>query len=123
MFPAAAGVHASCPDRYHGRAFVNNVEWDISALSQCEQGVGCPVSKTFTDPFFMVPDGCSSIQMTATAAGGRGVVNSFPPTRASAFRGELEISDASSQAICRCLATVWAYFDRLLVISGRIRRG
>ena len=46
---AAAGTHLSCPDRYLGKAYVGRQEWDISGLAQCEQGRGCPVSKTFTD--------------------------------------------------------------------------
>ena len=90
---SAAGTHGSCPDRYIGKAYINSVEWDISSLAQCEQGVGCPVSSTFTDPQFMVPDGCASYDMTATKNGGRGIVSSFPPSRESSFRGELEISD------------------------------
>ena len=90
---AAAGSHTSCPDRYLGRAYVNNVEWDISTLQQCEQGIGCPVSHTFTDPQFMVPQGCSTIDMQVTKNAGRGIATSYPPTRASSFRGEVELSD------------------------------
>ena len=41
----------------------------------------------------MVPDGCGAYTMTATKNSGRGIVTSFPPTRESSFRGELEISD------------------------------
>lgn len=90
---SAAGTHGSCPDRYIGKAYINSVEWDISSLAQCEQGAGCPVSSTFTDPQFMVPDGCGTYAMTATKTGGRGIVTSFPPSRESSFRGELEFSD------------------------------
>ena len=52
---SAAGQHASCPERYIGKAYVNSQEWDISGMAQCEQGVGCPVSETYTDAQFMVP--------------------------------------------------------------------
>ena len=62
-------------------------------MGACEQGVGCPVSKTYTDYQFEVPEGCSSVAMTAQKNAGRGRANSFPPTLATAFRGELEISD------------------------------
>ena len=79
---SAAGTHASCPERFIGRAYVNSVEWDISDLAQCEQGIGCPVSSTFTDLQFNVPDGCLTYGMTAQKNGGRGIVTSFPPTRA-----------------------------------------
>ena len=51
------------------------------------------VSKTFTDEQFMVPQGCAQIQMTATKNAGRGTVTSFPPSRASSYRGEIEIND------------------------------
>ena len=90
---SAAGTHGSCPERYQGRAYVNQQEWDISDLGQCQQGVGCPVSRTYTDQQFEVPMGCASINMQATKNGGRGTITSFPPTRASGYRGELEISD------------------------------
>ena len=90
---SAAGQHASCPERYIGKAYVNSQEWDISGMAQCEQGVGCPVSETYTDAQFMVPMGCDQITMDAQKTGGRGIVNSFAPTRASGYRGELEISD------------------------------
>ena len=90
---SAAGTHASCPERFIGRAYVNSVEWDISDLAQCEQGIGCPVSSTFTDLQFNVPDGCLTYGMTAQKNGGRGIVTSFPPTRENSYRGELEISD------------------------------
>jgi hypothetical protein len=29
------------------------------------QGKGCPVSQTYTDPQFMVPQGCSTVRMAA----------------------------------------------------------
>ena len=51
------------------------------------------MSNTFTDEMFMVPQGCSTIEMTAQKNGGRGIVTSIPPTRPSGYRGELEISD------------------------------
>ena len=90
---SAAGTHGSCPDRFKHKAYINEQEWDISSLAQCEQGIGCPVSNTFTDEMFMVPQGCSTIEMTAQKNGGRGIVTSIPPTRPSGYRGELEISD------------------------------
>ena len=89
----AAGEHGACPARYHGKAYINEVEWDISSLGACAQGVACPVSKTFTDYQFTVPQGCSSVSMTATLNAGRGQINSFPPSRANYFRGEIEVSD------------------------------
>jgi hypothetical protein len=88
------GHHGSCPERMRGRAYVNNQEWDISALGDCEQGVSCPVSKTFTDEMFMVPQGCATIAMDAILNAGRGHIQSFQPTRASSFRGEIEIDDS-----------------------------
>jgi hypothetical protein len=90
---AAAGAHASCPDRYHGKAYVGRREWDISGLAACEQGVGCPVSETFTDEQFLVPMGCNNIGIQATKNLGRGTIQTFAPTAGNAFRGEVEISD------------------------------
>ena len=90
---AAAGTHSSCPERYIGKAYVNSVEWDISSLGACTQGVGCPVSETFTDARFEVPMGCREIQMSAQKSAGRGIVTSFAPNVNQAYRGELEISD------------------------------
>lgn len=90
---AAAGTHLSCPDRYLGKAYVGRQEWDISGLAQCEQGRGCPVSKTFTDEQFQVPMGCNNIGIQATKNQGRGVITTFAPTPSNAFRGEIEISD------------------------------
>ena len=40
-------------------------------MGACEQGVGCPVSKTYTDYQFEVPEGCSSVAMTAQKNAGR----------------------------------------------------
>ena len=91
---AAAGAHLSCPERYLGKAYVNNAEWDISGLGKCEQGIGCPVSATFTDEQFMVPMGCSNIGMQAALNAGRGSVNKIAPTEGAGFKGELQISDA-----------------------------
>ena len=46
---SATGVHPDCPERYRGRAYVNNDQWDITALGDCTGGTHCPVSPTFTD--------------------------------------------------------------------------
>jgi hypothetical protein len=91
---AAPGAANSCPDRFKGKAYVNSVEWDISAMGACQQGVGCPVSKTFTDHQFTVPQGCAAITMQTQTNSGRGSTISYPPTRSSSYRGELEIDDS-----------------------------
>ena len=79
--------------RFAFQAYVSNQEWDISGLQDCEQGVGCPVSKTFTDQQFAVPMGCSNIGIQAHKNLGRGTVQTFGPTPGNANRGEIEISD------------------------------
>ena len=91
---SAAGTHGSCPDRYIGRAYVNNVEWDISGLSSCSSGSECPVSKTFTDPRFRVPMGCNNMDMQVSMAAGRGQQpQKVVPSAANAFRGEVILTD------------------------------
>ena len=47
---SAAGTHYSCPDRYRGKAYIGNQQWDISGMNACQAGQNCPVSSTFTDP-------------------------------------------------------------------------
>ena len=95
---APPGTHGQCPDRYHGKAYINEVEWDISSLRNCKPGFGCPVSHTFTDRQFEVPMGCNNIQMVVQQNGGRGPPPTLGstavlPTRANGFRGEMVISD------------------------------
>ena len=90
---AAAGAHDSCPERYIGKAYVSNEEWDISGLADCEQGVGCPVSKTFTDRQFRVPMGCQNVDVQAQKNQGRGIISTFAPSLGNGFRGEIELSD------------------------------
>ena len=58
----AAGNADLCPEDYNGKAYVSEQEWDISGLQACTPGSTCPVSKTFTDTRFMVPQGCSAIR-------------------------------------------------------------
>ena len=43
---SAAGAQDSCPDRYKGRAYIGNQQWDISAMSSCTSGSNCAVSPT-----------------------------------------------------------------------------
>ena len=88
-----AGAHGDCPDRYKGRAYVNNQEWDISALGKCEAGKNCPVSPTFTDEQFDVPMGCSSLTMNLQKMRGRGEVTAEEPTAGNGWRGGVHIID------------------------------
>ena len=91
---AAAGTHGSCPDRFKGKAYVNEQEWDISSLSSCVPGVGCAVSKTYTDEQFEVPLGCNQIDMQITQNAGRGQQPArVVPSRANSYRGEVRVTD------------------------------
>ena len=46
-----------------GKAYVNDNEWDISSLQACQPGSTCPVSSTYTDQHFMVPQGCAAVDV------------------------------------------------------------
>ena len=35
---SATGVHPDCPERYRGRVYVNNEQWDVRALGDCSSG-------------------------------------------------------------------------------------
>ena len=95
---SAAGQHGSCPDRYHGKAYINSAEWDITALGACQAGGHCPVSPTFTDEQFEVPQGCASVAVTTTTMRGRGVVTNEAPSAGNGWRGSLRISDPAGGA-------------------------
>jgi hypothetical protein len=103
---SAAGAHGACPDRYKGRAYINNAQWDISeygaacsgnaagAGGQHGNGGNCPVSPTFTDEQFMVPMGCSAVTTTVQKTRGRGEVTVEEPTAGNGWRGGITIVDA-----------------------------
>ena len=95
---SAAGTHGSCPDRYKGKAYVGNQQWDISALGNCVAGQNCPVSPTFTDEQFDVPMGCQQLQMSFTKLRGRGDVTTVTPSAGNGYRGEVHIVDGPGAA-------------------------
>jgi hypothetical protein len=102
---APPGAHGQCSDAhpgiahphagaYHGKAYVNNQEWDISSLSACKPGIGCAVSSTFTDRQFEVPMGCGRVDMQVTQNSGRGAApQTVAPSATNGFRGEVRLSD------------------------------
>ena len=72
-------------------------EWDISSLSKCKAGIGCPVSETFTDDQFEVPMGCNSMSMQVTQNGGRGgSPQQQVPSVGNGYRGEITIDDRAN---------------------------
>ena len=89
----AAGDANLCPEDYVGKAYVANQEWDISGLQACQPGSTCPVSSTFTDPRFTVPQGCALIQTQVTQNTVRGQITVTEPSTNNGFRGELHLSD------------------------------
>jgi hypothetical protein len=98
----AAGTHDSCPDRYQGKAYVNNAQWDITALGDCAAGSNCPVSPTFTDEQFEVPMGCSSVTVNAVKMRGRGEVTTEAPSAGNGWRGAIHIADWDESACDAC---------------------
>ena len=119
---SAAGTHSSCPDRYQGRAYVNNAEWDITALGNCEAGSSCPVSPTFTDEQFEVPMGCSSVTVNAVKMRGRGEVTTEAPSAGNGWRGGLHIADWDETACnaCggQCAAGCQGFDDSMTAFAG-----
>jgi hypothetical protein len=95
---SAAGTHGDCPDRYRGRAYIGSAQWDITALADCTPGGHCPVSPTFTDEQFEVPQGCTQMTATATTMRGRGQVTTEAPAAGNGWRGALHISDPDGGA-------------------------
>ena len=90
---SAAGQSNSCPDRYRGKAYIGNQQWDISSLSACQPGQNCPVSETYTDTQFEVPMGCQQVTVNAVKTRGRGTVTTVAPAAGNAWRGTLTIED------------------------------
>ena len=99
---SAAGAHGGCPERYRGRAYINNQQWDITALGDCSPGANCPVSPTLTDEQFNVPMGCTSMTMTAQKMRGRGTVTTETPSAGNGWRGALHIADWDESACNNC---------------------
>ena len=96
---SAAGVSGCGDAANQGKAFITvgsgtEQAWDISALSLCHSGSSCPpVTHTFTDGSFMVPQ-CDNPTTTITKTLGRGTISSpVDPSMATGFRGEVEFSD------------------------------
>ena len=90
-----------CPEAYQGTAFVGDEPWDISSLQSCAPGSTCPVSSTFTDEHFMIPQGCQSVSVNLIQNSVRGQLTSQPPTAANGWRGEHLPGDGSSTCFWR----------------------
>jgi hypothetical protein len=101
---SAAGA-SNCPDRYKGRAYINNAEWDITALGKCSSdgpNKSCPVSPTFTDEQFEVPMGCSSVTVSAQKVRGRGTVTAEDPSAGNGWRGAVHFADWDEHSCDQC---------------------
>jgi hypothetical protein len=79
-----------------GKAYVNDVPWDISGLSgaNCHGGSTCGVSAVYTDPNFSVPQECDEVHTQVVKNAGRGHVTlPVEPWHGNGLRGQIEIFD------------------------------
>jgi len=111
---SATGQHSDCPAAMLGKAAVDGVVHDISALSSCTSGTSCPPVQVAPANFAM-PTGCQEMRTTAEKSPdatavyntdrpdlitNRGEVTiPVHPSASNAWRGEVEITDFDGGAV------------------------
>ena len=117
---SATGQHSDCPAAMLGKAAVDGVVHDISALSSCTSGTSCPPVQVAPDNFAM-PTGCQEMQTTVEKSSdavavynadrpdlitNRGDVTiPVHPMASNGWRGEVEITDHDGGAVADASAT------------------